>query len=228
MRNTSKAVSPFYEQGPGSLTPFPSMLMDQLELCGQIYRQITLVAEEILSPKASPVIPAARALPPLAPKFPLAKRSHRTSDRFASPYPMRVARTRSQLTVFLESLACSMFSLDSDSSVPLSENSKIPRPPGESGRGGYKLYDVLNWSPKAYTKFKKYMHDIIDNDLETKLPTSAQSPEQFEIAAVEFPDLQNYVNLWPIDDIILTRLKYTSRHARQKEEAILVGQNTMR
>ena len=42
-------------------------------------------------------------------------------------------------------------------------------------------------------------------------------------AAGEFPDLQNYVNLWPIDDVILTRLKYTSRRARQKEEAILAG-----
>ncbi|KAG1770580.1 hypothetical protein EV702DRAFT_1202351 [Suillus placidus] len=210
MRNTSKAVSPFYEWGPGAQTPFPSMLMDQLNLCGQIY-WITLVAKEILSPKASPVIPAARASPPLTPEFPLAKRSHRTSDRFASPYPMRVARTCSQSTVFLESPACSM-------------------PPSESGHGGYKLYDVLNWSPKAYAKFKKYMHDVINNDLETKLSASAQSPEQFEIvqnkAAGEFPDLQNYVNLWQIDDIILTRLKYTSQRARQKEEAILAGQNT--
>ena len=178
MRNTSKAVSPFYEQGPGTPTPFPSMLTDQLELCSNRYRQITLLADEILSPKASPVIPVARASPALAPELPqlpLAKRSHRTSDRFASPYLVRIARTRSQSTVFSESPACSIFSLDSDSSVPLSENSKIPRPPGESGRpgrGGYKLYDVMNWSPKAYAKFKvsnvftvhfKATHDALRN-----------------------------------------------------------------
>lgn len=42
-------------------------------------------------------------------------------------------------------------------------------------------------------------------------------------AVGEFPDLENYSNLWPIDDMILTRLKYTSRHARQKEEMTIVG-----
>ncbi|KAG2336179.1 hypothetical protein BDR05DRAFT_839972, partial [Suillus weaverae] len=113
-------------------------------------------------------------------------------------------------------------SSDRESVVPSAEDLKIPKPtgePGRPGRGGYTLYDALNWSPKAYARFKKYMHDVIDNDLETKLSASAQSPEQFEIvrnkAAGEFPDLQNYVNLWPIDDIILTRLKYMSRCARQ-------------
>lgn len=157
MRNISKAVSPFYDQGPGAPTPFPSMLTDQLELRSN-NRPTTLVADEILAPKASPIISAARASTnSLVSKFTLAKQLHRTYNRFGSPYPMRVARTRSQSTVLSNSPACSIFSLDSDSSVPLSKNSKIPKPPGEPGRpgrGGYKLYNEMNWSPKEYAKFK--------------------------------------------------------------------------
>ncbi|KAG1739237.1 hypothetical protein EDD22DRAFT_731639, partial [Suillus occidentalis] len=105
----------------------------------------------------------------------------------------------------------------STSITPLSEDSKIPKPPGEaggSGRGRYILYDALNWSPKKYTEFKKFMYVVISDDLTTTQCASAQSPAQLEVvrnkAIDRFPDLEDYSDLWPVNDIITTRLKYTS------------------
>jgi hypothetical protein len=55
MRNTSTAVSPFYDQEPGAPPPFPPMLTDQLELFSSPCRSTMLVTDEILPPKVSTI-----------------------------------------------------------------------------------------------------------------------------------------------------------------------------
>ncbi|KAG1744729.1 hypothetical protein EDB19DRAFT_1906442 [Suillus lakei] len=205
MRNTSNAVSPFYDQEPGAPPPFPPKLADQLKLFGNIHHPTTLIADEILAPKACSIVAA------------------------------RVARTRSHSVTPMSSdlPGSSNSSSDDDSStsaMPLSEDSKIPKPPGEPGRpgcGGYTLYETLNWSLKTYAKFKKYMHKLIDDHLEMVKSSSAQSPALLKIvrirAAKEFPELEKYINLWPVNDMIMSCLKYTSGRARQKLVGMAVG-----
>jgi hypothetical protein len=160
---SSKPVPPFYDPEPGAPPPFPPMLTDQLELFGKVHRRpTTLIADEVLVPKASVIVPTARESSTPAPEFKLAKRSLKHLDRSSSPYPKKVAftRSRSRTSTPLDSAGSSDSLSDSDSSTPsvgLSEDSKIPRPagePGRPGRGGYTLQEALDWSPKAFSKFK--------------------------------------------------------------------------
>ncbi|KAG2740496.1 hypothetical protein P692DRAFT_20658526, partial [Suillus brevipes Sb2] len=212
-------VPPFYDQEQSGAPPlFPPMLTDQLELLGSIHRPTTLIADEIIVS-----IVSLRTPPALAPEFKIAKRSRKPD--YSSPYPKKAIRARSRSmtpSICSDSQSSSNHSFDSGSSTsitPLSEDSKIPKPLGEaggSGRGRYILYDALNWSPKKYTEFKKFMYVVISDDLTTTQCASAQSPAQLEVvrnkAIDRFPDLEDYSDLWPVNDIITTRLKYTSRH----------------
>jgi hypothetical protein len=161
MRNTSKAVSPFYDHGSSAPPPFPSMLTDQLELFVNNLRPTTLIADEILAPKASSIVSdLLRAPPALAPEFKPAKRSRKLPNHFvSSPYSKKDARIDSCSLIPVLSFppGCSNSSSDRESVVPSAEESKIPKPtgePGRPGRGGYMLYEALNWSPKAYARFK--------------------------------------------------------------------------
>ncbi|KAG1847810.1 uncharacterized protein F5891DRAFT_1194422 [Suillus fuscotomentosus] len=236
MRNTSNAISPFYDQEPGAPPPFPPMLTDQLELFCKIHRPTTLIADEILAPKASSIITTVGTSPTCAPKLKLTKRSHKRGHR-SSPYSKEVARTcsRSMTPISSDSPGSSNSSSNGDSStpvVPLPEDLKIPKPPGEPGRpgrGGYTLYEALNWSPKAYAKFKKHVHNLIDDHLETAKCSSAQSPALLKVvrnkAVSEFPELEKYINLWPVNDMIMSRLKYTSGRARRKLVEMAVGKS---
>ncbi|KAG1726501.1 uncharacterized protein EDB91DRAFT_1254277 [Suillus paluster] len=203
------------------------MLTDQLELFGNAnHRLTTLIADEILVPKAS-IIPTARASSSTpAPEFKLAKQMRKHSDRSSSPYTKKVTSMHSHSR--MPSPSDSSGSLDSFSdsdsstlSMSLSEDSKIPKPagePGHPGRGGYTLHEALDWNPKAYAKFKRSMHSLIEDHLDTTKCASAQSPTLLDIvrgkALDNFPDLDNYNNLWPVNDLIMTHLKYTSGHAR--------------
>jgi hypothetical protein len=38
-----------------------------------------------------------------------------------------------------------------------------------------------------------------------------------------FPDLENYSNYWPVNDIVMMRLKYTSSRARRQELEMAAG-----
>lgn len=40
-----------------------------------------------------------------------------------------------------------------------------------------------------------------------------------------FPDLENYEGFWPLNDMIMMRLKYTSGRARQKKARMVVGKS---
>ncbi|KAG1719951.1 uncharacterized protein EDB91DRAFT_1257276 [Suillus paluster] len=156
-------VPPFYDLEPGAPPPLPPMLMDQLELFGNANCHLTtLIADEILVPKAS-IIPTARAsLSTPAPEFKLAKQMCKHSDHSSSPYTKKVISMHSHSQ--MPSPSDSSGSLDSfsdsdssTSSMSLSEDSKIPNPasePGCPGRGGYTLREALDWNPKAYAKFK--------------------------------------------------------------------------
>ncbi|KAG1833608.1 hypothetical protein DFJ58DRAFT_736046 [Suillus subalutaceus] len=226
MCNTT-VVPPFYYSETGAPLPFPPMLTDQLELFVHVdHHPTTLIADEVLVPKAS-IIPAARASSSTpAPEFKLAKWMLKQSDHSSSPYIKKVAFpcSCSQMPLASDS-AGSLDSLsDSDSStssVSLLEDLKIPKPAGEfghPGHGGYTLYEALDWNPKVYAKFKKNMHNFIEDHLDTTKCASAQSPTLLKVvrdkALVGFPDLENYSNLWLVNNMIMTRLKYTSGHAR--------------
>ncbi|KAG1871688.1 hypothetical protein F4604DRAFT_1926080 [Suillus subluteus] len=218
--------------------PFPSMLTDQLELFGKVHRpSTTLITDEVLIPKASVIVPVIRASFTPAPEFKLAKRLLKHSDRSSSPYSKKVAFTRSNSRTLqsLDSASSSDSLSDSDSttsSVNLSEDSKIPKPasePGRPGRGGYTLREALDWNPKAYMKFKKFMHKLIEDHLDTTKCASAQSAALLKIvcskALDEFQDLEAYSNSWPANDMIMTRLKYTSGRARRKEGEMSLGKS---
>ncbi|KAG1770579.1 hypothetical protein EV702DRAFT_1202350 [Suillus placidus] len=223
MCNTSKAVSPFYDHGPSAPPPFPSMLTDQLELFVNNLRLTTLIADEILAPKASSIVSDLLKAPPaLAPVFKLAKRSCKLPDHFvSSPYSKKVARIHS---------CCSLIPVLSVS--PGCSNSSSDRERTWAPQAwGYMLYDALNWSPKAYARFKKFTHHLIDDHLETTKCASTQSDVLLKVvrikAVCEFPELGKYDNLWPVNDIIMSRLKYTSGHARRKLVEMAAGKMKM-
>ncbi|KAG1901303.1 uncharacterized protein F5891DRAFT_1187578 [Suillus fuscotomentosus] len=229
MRNTSKAVSPFHDPEPGAPPPFPPMLTDQLELFGSPRHSTMLITDEILLPKPKNT---------LAPEFKLAVRPSKNTHP-SSPYPKRVSlersRSRSRTPIPSDSSGSFDSLSDSDSSTSaasLSEDSKIPKPagePGRPGRGGYTLREALDWSPKAYTKFKNSMHHLIEEHLDTTKCASSQSPILLKTvrdkAVDAFPDLENYSEFWPVNDMIMMRLKYTSGRARQKEAGMVTGKS---
>ncbi|KIN97484.1 hypothetical protein M404DRAFT_72020, partial [Pisolithus tinctorius Marx 270] len=78
--------------------------------------------------------------------------------------------------------------------------------PGCPSRGGYTLETELNWNWKVYSKFKKYMHALIDEHLDTKKCLSAQDPDLLKVvcqkAVDKFPDLEDYSNYWPVNNMI--------------------------
>ncbi|KAG1818526.1 uncharacterized protein BJ212DRAFT_1479534 [Suillus subaureus] len=237
---STTVVPPFYDSEPGAPPPLPPMLTDQLELFGNANHHLTtLVADEILVPKAS-IIPTAKASSSTpAPEFKLAVQMRKHSDCSSSPYTKKATSNSMHPHSQMPSPSDSSGSLDSFSdsnsstlSVSLSEDSKIPKPagePGHLGHGGYTLCEALDWNPKSYTKFKRSMHSLIDNHLDMTKCTSAQSPMLLEVmhgkVLNNFPDLDNYTNLWPVNNLIMTRLKYTSGHTRQKEGEMAVGKS---
>ncbi|KAG1750288.1 hypothetical protein EDD22DRAFT_957956 [Suillus occidentalis] len=216
MRNTVKVVCPFYDQEPNPPL-FPPILTDSS----------TMLADEIIHPKPSRLMET--------PTFKLEMWPSKNTDLFASPHSKRVSfqRSRSQTPMPWDSSDDSMSDSGlSTSTENLSEDSKIPKPPGEPGRpgrGGYTLHETLNWSPKAYAKFKKFMHQLVEEYLDTTKCASSQSPVLLEYvrnkAVDAFPDLDNYSGFWPVNDLIMMRLKYTSRRARQKEAKMASGKN---
>ncbi|KAG1906101.1 uncharacterized protein F5891DRAFT_1182290 [Suillus fuscotomentosus] len=218
MLNTTNTVSAFYDQEPGAPPPFPPMLTDQLEVFGSAHHHsTTLVSDEILPPRISTVNPW----------------------KDTSPYQKKVlfkcSRSHSQMPMPSDcsgSLDSASDSGSSSSTESLSEDSKIPKPPGEPGRPGhgrYTLHEALDWNPKAYAKFRKYMHHLIEEHLDTTKCASSQSHTLLKIvrdkAVDAFLDLDNYSGFWLLNDIIMMHLKYTSGRARQKEVRMAAGKS---
>ncbi|KAG1885139.1 hypothetical protein F4604DRAFT_1918802 [Suillus subluteus] len=242
--NRSNAVPAFYDQEPGAPPPFPPMLTDQLKVFGSAHRSTMLVADEILPSRISTVVPSTQHIKhpqlkeTLVPEFKLATRPFK-NDHSSSPYTKRVlfecSRSHSQTPTPSDSSLDSASDSGSSSTESLSEDSKIPKPPGEPGRpgrGGYTLHEALDWNPKAYAKFKKSTHHLIEEHLDTTKCASSQNHALLKIvrdkAVDAFPDLENYTGYWPLNDMIMMRLKYTSGRARQKEATMAAGKSKIK
>ncbi|KAG2068682.1 hypothetical protein BDR04DRAFT_1119650 [Suillus decipiens] len=189
--NRSTTVPAFYDQEPGAPPPLPPMLTDQLKLFSCAHHLTMHIADEILPSRISTVIPSTQCI-----KQP------------QMPTPSDSVSDSGSLTL----------------TESLSEESKIPKPPGKPGypgHGGYTLQKALDWNPKAYTKFKKFMHHLIDKHLNMTKCTSSQNHVLLKIvrdkAVNAFPDLENYSGYWLLNDMIMMCLKYTLGCARQKE-----------
>ncbi|KAI6169926.1 hypothetical protein EDD17DRAFT_1502809 [Pisolithus thermaeus] len=241
MPTTVKTIRPFYDSDSDCVTaappPFSPLITDQLELFGSGHRLGTLLADEVLSPVASldsgtSVKPRSRRSTP-TPEFritvhpPKASRSAPKSSRrkSPSPYQKKVGFQRgSSSTPECEPTTSPESSEDGseDSSTEsIASEDKIPKPPGEPGRpghGGYTLETALDWNGKTYAKFKKCMHRLIEEHLDTTKCASAQNPMLLKVicekATDAFPDLENYSDCWPATDMIMMCLKYTSSRAR--------------
>ncbi|KAG2059881.1 hypothetical protein BDR06DRAFT_1002952 [Suillus hirtellus] len=238
MCNTSTVVLPFYDSEPGVPPPLPPMLTDQLEVFDNAdCHPTTLIADEILGSKAS-IIPTVRALSSApTPESKPSKQMLKYSNCSSSPYPKRATSMHSNSCMPLPSDSSSSLSSFSDSdsstlSMDSSEGSKIPKPAGEPrhpGHGGYTLCEALDWNPRAYAKFKNFMYTLIKDHLDTTKCTSAQSPALLKVAHSKvldnFPDLNDYSSLWPVNDMIMTCLKYTSGHTRQKVGEMAAGKS---
>ncbi|KAG1867183.1 hypothetical protein DFJ58DRAFT_838193 [Suillus subalutaceus] len=178
--HSTTVVPPFYDLEPGAPPPLPPMLTDQLELFGNANCHPTTLIANEI------LVPQASIIP--------------TAARALSSTPAPEFK-----------LAKRMVKHSDCSSSPYTK--KIVTPQLER-HGGYTLCEALDWNPKAYAKFKKSMHSLIEGHLDTTKCTSAQSPTLLEVvhgkALDNFPDLDNYNNLWPVNDMIMTRLKYTS------------------
>ncbi|KAG2075619.1 hypothetical protein BDR04DRAFT_1149954 [Suillus decipiens] len=228
--NRSTAVPAFYNQEPGTPLPLPPMLTDQLELFSCVCHSTMLIANEILPSRICTVVPSTQRIkqPQVkdTPEFKLAMQLFK-NDCSSSPYSKRVSHSHSQIPTPSDPSSSSDSASDSGSSTlteSLLEESKIPKPPGKPGHlghGGYTLQEALDWNPKAYTKFKKFMHHLIDEHLNMTKCTSSQNHALLKIvhdkAVDAFPDLENYSGYWLLNDMIMMHLKYTLGHARQKE-----------
>ncbi|KAH0827355.1 hypothetical protein J3R83DRAFT_3993 [Lanmaoa asiatica] len=139
-----------------------------------------------------------------------------TCVRIASPYPQKSpkpCRTKSNASTSSDDGSTDSTSdMESTTSTlsELSDDSKIPKPPGEPGwpgQGGYTLGTVLGWNQKAFLKFKKYVHGLIDKHLDVTKCASAQNPGHLKLikekAEDKFPNLNNYMNCWPVNDLIM-------------------------
>ncbi|KAI6138145.1 hypothetical protein EDD17DRAFT_1771032 [Pisolithus thermaeus] len=239
MPTTIKPVSPFYDN-----VTAPPLLGDHAEYLK------SLLATEVLGPAgldvtlakvtavntSDPLVNHSRQSTP-APVFRFPSRSPKSDRRSTSPYAKRVTFQRAtsaaseQTHSATDASSASDDSSDSESSLStLSEDSKIPKPqgePGRPGRGGYNLETALDWNHAVYLKFKKLTHRLVDEHLDTAKCASAQNPTLLKVvhdkATAAFPDLENYSNCWPVTDMVMMRLKYTSSRARRWEIEIAAG-----
>ncbi|KAG6369918.1 hypothetical protein JVT61DRAFT_13385 [Boletus reticuloceps] len=227
MPTTIKSIPPFFNAATTTAPPpFPPLLTDQQELLGKRSQPSGLLADEALHSKSGTptavVKPDSKLIPvPTGRPFKLARGS--------SPYPKRATSGKPHSGVIDSSSdrsdSSSEASSDSDeASSTFSEDSAIPKPPGEPGRpgrGGYNLETALDWNHKMFSKLKKLTHRLIDEHLDTTKCASMQNPGPLQLvrdkATAAIPDLENYRDCWPVNDIIMMRLKYTSGRARRQE-----------
>ncbi|KAF4582615.1 hypothetical protein EYR40_002538 [Pleurotus pulmonarius] len=97
----------------------------------------------------------------------------------------------------------------------------IEKPPGEAGRpgrGGYNLEKTLGWDSK--TLAAEYVHSCCDERLEIATSYNNQAAVKKQAVMIEastrFPNIfSRYRDGWPINDLIIAHLKYTSGQARK-------------
>ncbi|KAG1880914.1 hypothetical protein F4604DRAFT_1922539 [Suillus subluteus] len=225
MPNKTLTVSAFYDQEPGAPPPFPPMLMDQLELFDSAHHSTMLIADEILPSKISALDPPHTQLKDtVVPESKLAARPFKIdSSLYSKKVSFEHSRSNSRTPMPLDAHALGVFEFT---------RVDIPKPPGEPGRpgrGGYTLNEALDWNPRAYAKFKKLMQNLIEEHLDMTKCASSQDHALLRVvrdkAVDAFPDLENYEGFWPLNDMIMMRLKYTSGCARQKKARMVLGKS---
>ncbi|KAF8120037.1 hypothetical protein EV363DRAFT_1158895 [Boletus edulis] len=235
MTVTIKPVAPFYDEHSGVPPPLPCTLTDQLELFGKTHTSTTLLDDEVL-PTGAGALPKKLDVSARHTPDPALSRS-----RIPSPAPYPQARKSPGLgsrraTSRLSDNSSSDFTSDTESTAStlseLSEVSKIPKPvgePGRPGRGGYTLETALGWNNNVYSKFKKSVHGLIDEHLDVTKCASVQKSALLKLVkdkvTDQFPDLDNYTDCWPVNDLIMMRLKYTSSRARRQEVEMAAGKS---
>ncbi|KAG6371890.1 hypothetical protein JVT61DRAFT_3269 [Boletus reticuloceps] len=244
MPTTIRSVTPFFNNSTTPLPPFPAMLTDQLELFGTPHSPSTgrLASDSDSSEDGVSATPHNDTPVPNSTSKPVSRQFKLV--RASSPYQKKTTPTPTGTSKKPQSrgvsLASSLSSLEDsdhtsvsssdDTSSTLSDDSKIPKPPGEPGRpgrGGYNLETALDWNHKTFVKFKTFTHNLIDKHLDVTKCASAQSTALMKLVRDKvqdkFPDLENYSNCWPINDMIMMRLKYTSSRARRQEMEMAAG-----
>ena len=127
------------------------MLTDQLELFGMIPASTGLLANKVLPPMqlmgagtppsknrgmpATACIPSPLPYPHKSPKLCATSSTPTVSDDRSTDSTLDMESTISTLS-------------------ELTEDFKIPKPPGKPGQGSYTLKMVLGWNAKAYSGFK--------------------------------------------------------------------------
>ncbi|KAI6010007.1 hypothetical protein EDC04DRAFT_2610412 [Pisolithus marmoratus] len=105
-----------------------------------------------------------------------------------------------------------------------SRTKKIPKPNGEvgrPGRGGYNLKDQLGWGEDGFKKLKRFVKKAVKKHLDPTRCRSLQDRKALEtvskMAIAEFPDLDDFDECWPVQDLVQLQLKYLSFRARQQQ-----------
>ncbi|KAI6133979.1 hypothetical protein EV401DRAFT_2064471 [Pisolithus croceorrhizus] len=204
MPSAIKSITPFYNNDSAAPPPFPTMLTDQLELFGRTSNSKSsgLLADEVLTLAHTLSSKKVRVSEAQA-RSQNVTVSSKMAARLGSPYPKRApsqARSASSTpSNSSEEERAGSSDDESTSSTQSAEALKIPKPPGEPGhpgRGGYTLETALDWNQKAYSKFKKHMHALINEHLDTAKCLSAQDPALLKVvcqkAVDKFPDLEDY------------------------------------
>ncbi|KAG2746046.1 hypothetical protein P692DRAFT_20740112 [Suillus brevipes Sb2] len=106
-----------------------------------------------------------------------------------------------------------------------SNTSKITKPEGEAGRpgrGGYNLETALCWDALRFKQFKDSVHRSINKHCDTHKSKTHQTPTALihvqNDVIVQFPELHDYQDYWPVGDVIQMQLKNLSAKERQKKK----------
>ncbi|KAI6007485.1 hypothetical protein EDC04DRAFT_2582839 [Pisolithus marmoratus] len=105
-----------------------------------------------------------------------------------------------------------------------SRTKKIPKPNGEVGQpgwGGYNLKDQLGWGEDGFTKLKRFVKKAVKKHLDPTRCQSLQDCKALEavskMAIAEFPNLDDFDECWPVQDLVQLQLKYLSFRAWQQQ-----------
>ncbi|KAJ3793336.1 hypothetical protein GGU11DRAFT_749005 [Lentinula aff. detonsa] len=108
---------------------------------------------------------------------------------------------------------------------------KIAKLKGEVGRpnqGGYNLRITLGWEDARYEKVKTFINDLVDNNLDGRVPMSEQALVNVqtvrEKAIAKFSFLEEYREHWVVNDFIKTRLKVRKTALEKKEGAKAIAE----
>ncbi|KAJ3717009.1 hypothetical protein C8R42DRAFT_724650 [Lentinula raphanica] len=111
------------------------------------------------------------------------------------------------------------------------QSAGIPKPDGEAGRpgrGGYNLQATLKWSVKKWRSVQGFIRSRVLETLDCSLPLSDQPLLRVQAirdqASTKFPFLNDYENLWVIDDMIRSRLKYEKTALKRKTDSRLADE----